>query len=260
MPRASYSPATRNAYAADWRDFSVWCRLHGVSALPASASTLRLYFRQLAVKGAKAATIARRAAAISTAHRLAGTDPPTREETVRATLAVIRRTIGTAKKPRAGISIEELHRMVAVCDPGTKAGLRDRALLVLACAGPFRRSELVALDVKDLEHTPDGLRIQVRRSGTDEERVAKFKILRYSANPSTCPVRTLSTWLRAAKITQGPVFRPVKRYDKVQPHRLTDESVALIVKRVAARAGLEPGELAADSLRRALSPQGQCGE
>src|SRR5207245_1958651 len=79
-----------------------------------------------------------------------------------------------------------------------------------------------------------------RRSGTDEEGVAKFKILRYRSDPSTCPVHTLSTWLRAARITKGPVFRPVTRYDKVQPRRLKEESVTLIVKRRAARAGLDP--------------------
>jgi site-specific recombinase XerD len=251
---ASRSEATRDAYGADWRDFSAWCQLLGVMALPAAPSTLRQYFAQLVQRGVKAATIARRVAAISKAHQLAGVSPPpTREETVKATLAGIRRTIGTAQQSKAAISIEELRRMVASCDPETKAGLRDRALLVLAFAGAFRRSELVSLDVADVEQVPDGLRILVRRSKTDQEAAGKRKPLPYGSNPATCPVRTLAAWLGAAEITQGPIFRPVNRHDQVQPGRLSDQSVALVVKRAGERAALDPARLAAHSLRRGFA-------
>ena len=246
-----HSPATKNAYAADWRDFSAWCRLHGVSPLPAGVETIRQYLRQLAVRGMSQATIDRRAAAISSAHRRSGIDPPpTTDETVRATLAVIRGTMGQARSPKPGVSLDDLHRLLAVCDRGTKAGLRDRALLVLAWAGPFRRSELAALDVEDLEHKPDGLWIQVRRAGR-EEAPPEVRALPYAADASVCPVRNLFAWVRAAKIRRGPVFRPVKRHDSVQPQRLTDQSVALIVKRAAVRAGLDPRRLTADGLRSA---------
>ncbi|MBJ7607140.1 MAG: tyrosine-type recombinase/integrase [Candidatus Dormibacteraeota bacterium] len=251
---ASRSKATRDAYGADWRDFSAWCQLLGATALPAAPSTLRQYFAQLAQRGVKAATIARRVAAISKAHQLAGVHPPpTREETVKATLAGIRRTIGTAQASKAGISIEELRRMVAACDPASKAGLRDRALLVLAFAGAFRRSELVSLDVADVEQVPDGLRILVRRSKTDQEAAGKRKPLPYGSNPATCPVRTLAAWLSAAEITEGPIFRSVNRHDQVQPGRLSDQSVALVVKRAGERAGLDPIRLAGHSLRRGFA-------
>jgi hypothetical protein len=104
------------------------------------------------------------------------------------------------------------------------------------------------------------LRIQVRPSGTDEEALTKFKTVPEGSHPTTCPVRTLVAWLNAAKIAKGPLFRPVNRHDKVQPRRLTDQSVALIVKRAAARAGLDPGQVAPESLRQALSPLGAGGE
>jgi integrase len=140
-------------------------------------------------------------------------------------LAGIRRTIGTEQASKAGISIEELRRMVATCDRETKAGLRDRALLVLAFAGAFRRSELVALDVADVEQVPDGLRILVRRSKTDQEAV-KRKPLPYGSNPATCPVRTLAAWLSAAEITEGPIFRPVNRHDQVQRCQISPPAVS----------------------------------
>jgi integrase len=59
-------------------------------------------------------------------------------------------------------------QMLSLCLE-TLAGARDRALLALGFAGAFRRSELVALEVIDLAETPDGLRITIRRSKTDQE-------------------------------------------------------------------------------------------
>ena len=47
--------------------------------------------------------------------------------------------------------------------------IRDRALLLSGFAGAFRRFELVALDVEDVEEVPEGLRVTIRRSKTDQE-------------------------------------------------------------------------------------------
>jgi integrase len=43
-------------------------------------------------------------------------------------------------------------------------------LLALSLASAFRRSELVTLEVADLAKVPDGLRVTIRRSNTDQER------------------------------------------------------------------------------------------
>ena len=96
---------------------------------------------------------------------------------------------------------------------------------MLAFAGAFRRSELVSLDVADVEQVPEGLRILVRRSKTDREAAGKRKPLPYGSNPATCPVRSLAAWLRAAEISEGPIFRPVNRHDQIQSGRLTVEQV-----------------------------------
>src|SRR5438046_2309566 len=71
-------------------------------------------------------------------------------------------------RPRkAPVLAETTREMARIAPPGLK-GLRDRALLLLGFAGAFRRSELVALDVADLEETEDGLRVTIRRSKTDQ--------------------------------------------------------------------------------------------
>ena len=166
--RAEKSPATRRAYETDWRDFSGWCANVGVVDLPAQAATVAGYLAHLADAGLKASTINRRVAAITYQHRIEGLTPPTGDEKVKAVQRGIRRTIGTAvdrKAPATAMAITAMVKRI----PDTLRGRRDRALLLIGFAAALRRSELVGLDVGDLERTPDGIFVHIRRSKTDQE-------------------------------------------------------------------------------------------
>ena len=126
-------------------------------------------------------------------------------------------------------------------------GIRDRALLLLGFAGAFRRSELVALDVADLEETEDGFKIIIRRSKTDQEGYgATIAIVRGGA---TCPVKAVKAWLQGAGISDGPLFRPVAKGGRVGARRLTGKSVCDLVKTYAKRLGLKAADFGAHSLR-----------
>jgi integrase len=115
------------------------------------------------------------------------------------------------------------------------------------CCGAFRRSELVALDVADLEETEDGLRVTIRRSKTDQEgQGVTIAIVRGGA---CCPVKAVRAWLDAAGIAEGPVFRPVRKGDKAGDQRLTSKSVCDIVKAYADQIGLDGTAFGAHSLR-----------
>jgi integrase len=133
------------------------------------------------------------------------------------------------------------------------AGCRDHALLLLGFAGALRRSELAGLDVDDVTEGPDGLTVRLRRSKTDQEGAGRTVGIPYGSNLATCPVRAWRTWLQASGITNGPAFRPVDRHGRVGTTRLTAQAVALVAKRHAARAGLDPGEAAGHSLRAGLA-------
>ena len=179
-----------------------------LTALPAHVGIVAAYLSGLAQQGRKASTIGRRAAAIGYHHKMAGHEPPTNQEGVRAVLRGIRRTIGSARQGKAPATADVLKQMLALC-PDTLAGKRDRALLALGFAGAFRRSELIALEVADLAETPDGLRVTIRRSKTDQEgQGAEVAILR---GCRLRPVEAVQSWLAAAEISTGPVFRPVLR-------------------------------------------------
>jgi len=68
-------------------------------------------------------------------------------------------------------------------------------------------------------------------------------------------VRSLRSWLNAAGIDTGPIFRGVDRHGNVAESALTGRSVALIVKRAADRAGLDADAYSGHSLRAGFTTQ-----
>jgi len=167
---------------------------------------------------------------------------------VRSVITGIRRTKGTAPKQVAPAVIGEIRKMVARMN-GSTIDIRDRAILLLGFAGAFRRSELVALDVADLVTPADGLLVTIRRSKRDQEGRGDTKAIPYGTDPETCPVRAIQAWLTQAEIEDGPIFRPIDRYGNVAETRLSGKAIALVVKRAAERAGLDPGAYGGHSLR-----------
>jgi site-specific recombinase XerD len=248
---ASRAENTTRAYRTGWAQFTAWCDEHGVKALPAGSETVACFVADLA-KAAKPATIDARLAAISAAHRAAGYDSPTAAEPVRLVRRGVRRTLGTAQRRVRPIMVADLRKMIEGLDTGV-AGCRDHALLLLGFAGALRRSELVGLDVEDVTKGPDGLTVHLRRSKTDQEGAGRTVGIPYGSNPSTCPVRAWRAWLEASGIMEGPAFRSVNRHGRIGATRLTAQAVALVLKRHAFRAGLDPGEVAGHSLRAGLA-------
>lgn len=181
--------------------------------------------------GLKVATLRRRLAAIAHAHAEAGHQLDTRNATFCATWRGIRRTHGVAQAAKAPVVTEVVKAMLDAL-PDTPALLRGRALLV-GFAGGFRCSELCALDVADLQWEPDGVRLLVRPSKTDQEAAGMLKALPYAEHPEYCPVRAPGLD-RARRRRGGAVFRPVSKTGTVLPRRLTDQWVTLTVQRALA--------------------------
>src|ERR1700736_2156058 len=222
LAKAEKAPSTRKAYGTDFRIFKAWCDARGVSALPAAPETVASYLASQAGTS-KPSTLGRRVAAIRYAHKLANLETPTDSEGVKATLRGIRRTFGTAKNKKAPAVAAKMQRMAAMAPEGL-AGQRDRALLLLGFAGAFRRSELVALDVADIEENETGLLVTLRRGKTDQEAIGRT--IAIPRGDVACPVKALRAWLEAAAIDAGPIFRPIDKAGTVRASRLTCRSVA----------------------------------
>lgn len=245
--RAALSSNTMRAYRSDWQDFQGWCADRGRSHLPANAATVANYASSLADAGKKVPTIARKLAAIRFFHRGAGLDNPTDNAGVAAILKGIRRTVGTAARQKAPATVDVIHAMMARINSDSLQGKRDRALLLLGFAGAFRRSELVAITVEDLTFSDEGVDVFLPKSKTDQE--AKGQSVAILNGKALKPADRLKEWLEAAEITSGPIFRRFNRGDRLTGETLTDQAVALIVKKYADAAGLDVASLSGHSLR-----------
>nr|MDQ6949269.1 integrase [Actinomycetota bacterium] len=169
LAAASRADNTRRAYQGDWADFSAFCQLHRFTALPADPATVALYVTDLA-RTLRPSTINRRIAAISIWHQREGLDSPTRDPRVREIMKGIRRRLTAATHEAAPARIGEIRRMVAHLPPSL-AGKRDRAVLLVGFASAMRGSELVALNVEDMEERDEGIVLIKRHSKTDQESV-----------------------------------------------------------------------------------------
>ena len=247
--RRSRSAATERAYRSDWADFSGWCDRAGVSPLPAAPATVGAYLSDRAGL-LKVATLNRRIAAITVAHRTAGLGLDSGHPAIARVLAGIRRAYGTQQQAKTAILTEDLRRVVRALPTTTLAGVRDKAVLLVGFAGAFRRSELAALDLGDISLSGAGLVITIRRSKTDQEGAGRqVGIPRARKSSVTCPVAALEAWLgeRSELTNSEALFLGVCHGRPTD--RLSGKAIARIVKRAVTRVGFDPSKFAGHSLR-----------
>jgi integrase len=244
----SLAPATRRAYRCGIAAFRAYCDDQGISALPAEPETVAAFLAAGAAGGSSVSTLAQRVAAIRWAHEAAGLESPTAAKLVRSTMQGIRRRLGVAPTRKAPATVERISAMLAGIDRSTTKGKRDAALLLVGFATALRRSELVALDLADIEATDRGLLVTVRRSKTDQEGVGHLRAILPGQRDEHCPIRALNEWLESGGISSGRIFRAVNRHGRVADS-LSTHAVGELVKQAAKRAGLDPADFAAHSLR-----------
>ncbi len=240
---AAIADNTRRAYRQDLDDFHSWggvvpCTPEMFAAFIAErASTLSPH------------SLTRRVVGIGRAHVSQGYPDPAKNDLVRTVLRGARRTSGVSQRQAAPLLREDIFALLPNLR-GAK-GVRDRALLLLGFAAAFRRSELVALDVQDLQEVPEGLIVHLRHSKTDQTGEGR-KIGVPFGRTSACPVKAVTRWLEVAKIESGPVFRAVRKGGMIGAARLSAQAVNLIVKEHVERIGLAASEYSGHSLRSGL--------
>ena len=254
LVQAAKSKATRRGYAADWRLFEGWASPQGLSALPLEQTTVVRYVTHLFTEGAKVKTIERALAGIVFHQRSHGFSWQN-SELLRETMAGIRRTRaeqGERTTKKQAITKDLLIKMVETIDLSRLVGLRDRAILLLTWTAAARRSEITELDVGDIEFVTDGMIIKPKKTKTDQEGKDTQKGIPLASEPSLCATRAVRSWLDAAGISEGPLFRGFTLQKKMRETALTDQMVALIVKKACLRAGLDPSKFSGHSLRAGL--------
>lgn len=239
--------ATRKAYRLDLRTFWGWCRSAGLEPFPADPNTIRRYVTHLGTTGHKVATIERKVAAISKAHRSRGLESPTRSGLVSEVLAGIRNRLGAPQKQAQPLDPGDILR-VANSLPATLRGHRDRLILTLGFVIGARCDDLARVRVENIQDTTEGLLITLPRGKTDQAGQGRLVGIPYQSDPIGCPVRAVRAWLAASNLTNGPLIRAVDRYGNLSAESMTARNISEAVTRMSADAGLK-GRYTGHSLR-----------
>lgn len=237
----SIATTTRRAYSSDLRRFEHWG-----GSVPSEAATIAAYLADHA-HSHSASTLRRWKASLSRAHSAAGFSDPTKIEPVVSTLRGICRVVGMSAKGASPLLLQDLKAILDVMEDGIR-DKRDRALLLIGFAGGWRRSELVNLNVEDIQIVRRGLLISIRRSKTDQEGIGRQIAIPFGRTRH-CPVSALESWLKVSGIDAGPVFRSITRHGRISTARLSGATVATIVKKRLDEIGIDPTRFSGHSLR-----------
>jgi len=250
--KSSKANNTIRAYRSDFKDFSVFCAKNGFKSFPTDSKVVALYLTYLSSKGTKISTLKRRLVSLGVIHKLKGHYLDTKHPIIIENLMGIKRKIGSFQQGKKPILINQLKSIINVIDnEKTKEikKIRDKTLILIGFGGGFRRSELVSIDYNDVELVSEGVKIVIRRSKTDQFGEGMVKGLPYFSNQNYCPVLHLKKWLELSNIKSGPIFRRFSKSFKLSENRLTDQSVALLLKNYLDVAGIENKNYSGHSLR-----------
>ena len=243
---------TVRAYKSDFEDFGLFCVKNGFQNLPSEPKIVSLYLTHLSTKDAKISTIKRRLVSIGVIHKMKGHYLDTKHPAIVENLMGIKRRKGTVQKGKKPLLINDLKQIIDVInsekEPDLKK-LRNKAILLIGFSGGFRRNEIVSLNLEDIEFVFEGVKIRVKRSKTDQFGEGMIKGIPHFENSIYCPVTTLKRWINTSKIKDGPIFVKFSKGSKITKKRLTDQSIALIIKDYLIKAGIDSRNYSGHSLR-----------
>jgi site-specific recombinase XerD len=250
--QSSKASNTVRAYKSDFKDFGIFCAQNGFKSLPSEPKIVSLYLTHLSTNEIKISTIKRRLVSIGVIHKLKGHYLDTKHPVIIENILGIKRRKGSIQRGKKPILIKNLKLIINVIDKNNYEDLkrlRDRSIILMGFSGGFRRNEIVSLDCDDLDFVAEGLKINLKRSKTDQFGEGSVKGFPYFDNTQYCPVLSLKNWLEASKISSGPLFRRFSKGSKLSENRLTDQTVALLIKKYLNLAGIDNKNYSGHSLR-----------
>ncbi|MDA1284805.1 MAG: site-specific integrase [Proteobacteria bacterium] len=243
---------TVRAYKSDFNDFALFCVKNGLKSLPSEPKIISLYLTYLSTKDLKISTLKRRLVSISIIHKIKGHYLDNKHPIIIENIMGIKRRKGSLQKPKKPLLIKDLKLIINAIDEQNLQEIkkiRDKSIILIGFSGGFRRNEIVALNYEDLDFVTEGLKINIRRSKTDQFGEGTVKALPYFDNSKYCPVVSLKNWLEISKIKSGSLFRRFSKGLKLSDKRLTDQTVALLIKKYLDLVGIDSKNYSGHSLR-----------
>ena len=250
--KSSKANNTVRAYKSDFNDFRLFCAKNGLKSLPSEPKVVSLYLTYLSTNDFKMSTLKRRLVSIGIIHKLKGHYLDTKHPSIIENIMGIKRRKGSSQKGKKPLLINNLKKIINAIDEEKNEEikkLRDRSIILIGFSGGFRRNEIVSLDFDDLDFVQEGLKIRIKRSKTDQFGEGSLKGLPYFDNSQYCPVVSILKWIEISKINSGALFRRFTKGSKLSDKRLSNQTVALLIKDYLNLAGIESRNYSGHSLR-----------
>ena len=222
------SAYTIRNYRNDIGSFLRWCNEHDLEPLRTTRALFREYLTELKDSGMVAASITRRTSTVHGFYKYLLQEGATERDLLYG--------VALPKRPKRLPKVLDpavLDALLRQPDPGTPAGLRDRAMLELLYGGGLRISELVSLDMRQVDLGEGEAVIHGKGS---KERIVLF------GEPA---MQALERYLEGGRpvlhsAASGRVGRPTTSalFLNKFGERLTARSVQSLIKRHAVAAGI----------------------
>ena len=249
----SKATETHRSYLTSWEQWCAFCKLMGYQPLGGDATAVGMFLAHLSLTKSLA-TARTRLAAVATAHRIAGVALDTKAGPIANVLEGFKREQGIKPlKQATPLLVEVLKRLLGIYTKDTPANRRDKALLLIGFASALRRSEIVALDVEDVESVPQGVVLRLLRSKTDQQGKGELIAIHRGTDSEFCAVTALERWIEVRGRKPGPLFTRLHKGGRMTGERLRPQAVALVLKRAALASGLNSGSFSGHSLRAGLA-------
>ena len=214
---ASHGTGTQRAYMTAWRQWCDWCAAQDTHPLQAAEEVYCDWLAARADAGAATGSLRVAAAAVRHGYKLAGVAWIGGYRTQMVMAGIVRSKRGRTKRQASPATAEVIKAML----PHVLSRCH-RALLLIGYGAALRRSELMGLDLADVEIEARGVLVTIRHSKTDQEGRGEVRGDR-----------------------PGPLFGAMIGG---VPQRYIDQQVSRVVAGAAAAAGL-PGNWSSHSLR-----------
>ncbi|RED89172.1 hypothetical protein [Cohnella phaseoli] len=243
------SDSTKRLLHYHWTTFVEWCEKHEFPPLPTNEQVYSLYMTHHLFKGSKINTLKMKIHAINWANNNAGFNSPYTINVQKVWFEIVKIQNGVLDH-KLPLVLQILRLIIRSLNSNSLTEKRDRAIILIGYYGALRRSELVNLTFENIHVSESGLTIELFSNNSIPTETVQVA---YSIDESICPVRSFCSWKEASGLEVGPVFRAINLHGHISDKKLSDRSVALILKKHLSVIGIDDTLFSGHSIRSGLT-------
>ena len=197
---------TLRSYRTAWTQWCGWCELMGYQPLGGDAMAVGMFLAHLSRTKSLATVRTRLAAWRPPIGCRSSAQLPKRVRSPTCSKDSSENKASNRSNRQRPCSRNVLKRVLGIYAKDTATHRRDKAILLIGFASALRRSEIVALDVADVDSVPQGVLLHLARSKTDQHGKGELIAIHRGTDSEFCAVTALERWIELRGRKPGPLF------------------------------------------------------